>query len=267
MVQVILLVLILLLWIIVFKLYPIKRVNSKEVVLSATFIMITLVCKRFLTIMIPIFGIESFKIGLEYIPLLIAGYILSPGYAFLIGLCSDLLGLIIVPTGFPFFGFTITMILVCLIPSIVHYNMNSIDESKISKAISILLILLAITASAYIISLENITINDINYNLTVNNKLLLIGLCLIFVIVYFLFIHILKKKLAYKEIKDFSIWVISITLVEIICTLFLTPLWLNIMYGIPFMVSLCIRIIKECFIIPLEVVLGYSILKALKNIT
>lgn len=72
--QIILAVLIIALGIYCFKFYPFEKGNVMNLVISATFIIVTLVCKRFLTIMIPLFGAESLKIGLEYLPLMIAGF-------------------------------------------------------------------------------------------------------------------------------------------------------------------------------------------------
>ena len=113
----------------VFKFYPFEKGNVMKLVIAAIFIILTAICKR-LAIMIPLFGTESLKIGFEYIPLMLAGYFLSPSYAFLVGLCSDVIGLIIVPTGFPFFGFTLGTILVSVIPSMVHVHFKRVSPTK-----------------------------------------------------------------------------------------------------------------------------------------
>ena len=248
-----------------FHFNPINRVNTKDIVLASIFIMITLVCKRFFTIMVPLFGSESLKIGIEYIPAMIAGYFLSPSYAFLVGLCIDLLGLIIVPTGFPFFGFTLTMILVVLIPSLIRKYTRHINETKIGYFSSLLIILLAIIASIYIYSLDSMVLTDSVYELTYTNKFLLIGVCLLLSVAYLLLIRILKKRINDNEAKQFSVWTLCVTLVELICTLCLTPLWLEIMYGIPFVVSLCVRIIKLCIVLPLEILVGFPVIKIIRK--
>lgn len=266
MVQVLLVLLIIVLGFLVFKFYPLKKVETKDVVLSAIFIMITLVCKRFFTVMVPLFGVESLKIGLEYIPLMIAGYFLAPGYAYLIGLCCDLVGLIIVPTSTTFFGFTLTMILVSLIPSLIKENIKDISENKICFIVQGLVIILGLSASIYIYRINRIKLTDTMYTLTFMNKMMLISICCILVLAFILLIRALRKKISDDEAKTFSTWILCVSVVEIVCTLILTPLWLNIMYGIPFFISLCIRIIKECIIIPLEIFIGYTIIKILNRI-
>ncbi len=233
-------------------------------VLSSMMIMITLICKRFFTIPIPLFGLESLKVGIEYIPLMLAGFILQPGYAFIVGICSDLIGLIIVPTGFPFLGFTLTMILVCLIPSLVRYFCIDMNETILKYSVELLLSIITIFACLYIYNMDGYTISSTTIILSLTQKLLLIVFCISLLVIYIFVINITKKKM--KDSKDLSIWILSVTLVEMICTLVLTPLWLELMYNLPFVVSLCIRVIKECFVLPLEIFIGYSLLQVIQKV-
>lgn len=266
MVQIILAILIIALGFFVFKFYPFEKGNVMNLVISAIFIMITLICKRFLSVMIPLFGTESLKIGLEYIPLMIAGFFLKPSYAFVIGLCCDLIGLIFVPTGFPFFGFTLVMILVCVIPSLIKEHAKNVSEHFISYLVIGLILILGIGASLYIYQLDSLKISEVVHVLTFNEKITFISICLCLAVIFIVILSILKKKINIDEAKEFSTWILSVTLVELICTLCLTPLWLDIMYGIPFIVSMCIRVIKECFVLPIEIFVGYTLIKLMKRI-
>lgn len=266
MVQLFIAFIIVLIGLFVFKFYPIDRKNTTNMILAAIFIMITVIAKRFLTVMIPLFGLESLKIGLEYIPLMIAGYFLSPGYTFLIGLSSDLIGLILVPTGFPFFGFTLTMILVCLIPSLIKTYIKDISANKVDLIVKGFISILGISGILYIYFLEELKISDTIYTLTMVQKIPLMIICFLLILLFVFIIEYLKKRISTEESKNFSLWILSVISVEVFCTLFLSPLWLNIMYGIPFIVSFCIRVIKECFVIPLEIFLGFTIIKVLKRI-
>ncbi|MFQ9974178.1 folate family ECF transporter S component, partial [Coprobacillus cateniformis] len=102
--------------------------------------------------------------------------------------------------------------------------------------------------------------------ITSQEKLTLISVCLILTIIFIILIFILKKQISQDEAKEFSTWILCVTLVEIVVTLCLTPLWLDMMYGIPFFVSLCIRVIKECAILPIEIFIGYTLIKLMKRI-
>lgn len=266
MVQIILAILIIALGFYVFYAYPIDKRNVMNLVISAIFIIITVICKRFFTIMIPLFGTESLKIGIEYLPLMLAGYFLSPSYAFIIGLCCDLIGLILVPTGFPFFGFTLIMILVCMIPSLVKEHFKDISEKRVRYVVESLILILGIGASFYIYQLDQITISKTVHTLTQTQKITLISICLILVTIFIIIIRLLKKQINEEESKEFSTWILCVVLVEVVCTLCLTPLWLDIMYGIPYVVNLCIRVIKECAVLPIEIFIGYTLIKILKRI-
>lgn len=266
MVQMIIAILIIALGFYVFKFYPFEKGNVMNLVLSAIFIIITLICKRFFTFMIPLFGLESLKIGIEYLPLMLAGYFLKPSYAFLIGLCCDLIGLILVPTGFPFFGFTLTMILVAVIPSLVKTHFLNMSEKIVQKIVVGLILVLGIGASIYIYQLGEFTVSETVITLTFAQKLILISICLALTAIFIIIITLLKKNISDKEAKEFSTWMLCVLLVEVICTLCLTPLWLDLMYGLPFIVSLCVRVIKECAVIPIEIFIGYTLIKLLKRI-
>lgn len=264
--QIVIAILIIALGFYCFKFYPFEKGNTMNLVLSAIFIVITVICKMFFTLKIPLFGLESLKVGIEYIPLMIAGYCLTPSYAFVIGLCCDLLGLIVAPTGFPFFGFTLTMILVCVIPSMVKEYSSNIPEGIIHKFVMGLILVLSIGASIYIYQIDTFTVSKDVYTLTSTQKMTLISICLALAAIFMIIITVLKKQISEKEAKDFSTWTLCVVLVEIVCTLFLTPLWLDMMYGLPFVISLCVRVIKECVVLPVEIFIGYTIVKLLKRI-
>lgn len=265
MIQVILGLIIIILGMSVFHFFPLKKGDISSLVVSSMMIMITLVCKRFFTIAIPLFGLESLKIGIEYIPLMLAGFVLSPGYAFIVGLCSDLVGLLLVPTGFPFLGFTITMILVCLIPSLVKTLSQNINEKILKYSVEIILIVISIIACFYIYFMEGYSVSSTLIILTLSQKIMLIVFILILLAVYLSVITITKNKMKHSS-KDLSLWILSVVLVEMICTIGLAPLWLDIMYGLPYFISLCIRVIKECFVLPIEIFVGYSLLKVINKI-
>ena len=239
----------------VFKFYPFEKGNVMKLVIAAIFIILTAICKR-LAIMIPLFGTESLKIGFEYIPLMLAGYFLSPSYAFLVGLCSDVIGLIIVPTGFPFFGFTLGTILVSVIPSMVHVHFKRVSPTKVLMIVIGLIVILGLGASLYISQLDVVSISDTAYSL----------ICLLLSLIFVVIILFLKRKINTQEAKTFSTWILCVVLTEIVVTLCLTPLWLDMMYQIPWTISLCIRVVKECAILPIEIFIGYSLIPFLRRI-
>lgn len=263
--QIVIAIIIIALGFYVFKFYSFEKGNVMNLVIAAIFIILTAICKR-LAIMIPLFGAESLKIGFEYIPLMLAGYFLAPSHAYLVGLCSDIIGLILVPTGFPFFGFTLGTILVSTIPSLVRAHFQKISEKTVQYIVVGLILVLGIGGSSYIYTLNELTISQTVYILTIQNKITLISICLVLTLIFIILIFVLKRHFDGDEVKEFSTWILCVVLVEIVVTLSLTPLWLDMMYKIPFVVSLCIRVIKECAVLPIEIFIGYTLIKFMKRV-
>lgn len=171
-----------------------------------------------------------------------------------------------VPTGFPFLGFTLGTILVSVIPSLAKEHAKMLSEKIVQSIVMGLILVLGLGASIYIYTLDQVTISTTVHIITSQEKLTLISVCLILTIIFIILIFILKKQISQDEAKEFSTWILCVTLVEIVVTLCLTPLWLDMMYGIPFFVSLCIRVIKECAILPIEIFIGYTLIKLMKRI-
>ena len=249
MIQIIIVCILVLLGIYCFKFYPLERRNTKKLAFSALIIIITLILKR-LTIMVPLFGAESLKIGFEYIPVMLAGVILSPSYAYLIGLITDLLGLVISPTGFPFFGFTLNQVLIGLIPSLIAVKVKNVDGKRFSKIVCLMIALFGGAGSLFVALQKGV----------------MTGLCLIASIGFILFMLKRTKNMKDNDVSLFGTWLLSVILVELAITFCLTPFWLQIMYGIPFVVSVSIRVIKACFIIPLEIIIGFPLLKQMDKL-
>lgn len=248
----------------VFIKYPMKS-DTKSLALGALFVVITVILKR-LTIMVPLFGAESLKIGFEMIPLMLAGMMLRPSYCYIIGVAVDLVGLLIVPTGFPFLGFTLNCVLAALIPSILMQRLKVDKQKKLEIGIKIGLILLLLCASIYIFSMDTITVSKTIVTLQLWHKLLIIGCSTTMIMILFIVLNNTKKNVEKGEVHVFYTWVLTVIVVEICISFLLTPYWLQEMYSIPYMLSLFIRIVKACIMIPLDICIGYSIYKVLKRI-
>ena len=59
------------------------------------------------------------------------------------------------------------------------------------------------------------------------------------------------------------LWILALILVEMIVQLMLTPFWLDVMYGIPFIVSVSVRLIKAVVMIVINTMIGLVLLKGI----
>lgn len=264
MIQIVLGCILVLLGIVSFIKYPMKQ-EIKSLAFSALFIVLTLILKR-IAIMVPLFGFESLKIGFEMIPLMLAGMMLTPSYCFLIGMAVDLIGLMIVPTGFPFFGFTLNSVLTAMIPSVICQCFKQKHQSLLRWMIPSCFGILAIASTIYILSLDSIVVSNHVMELTKLHKAGMIGLSIIVICGLLVIMRLLEKKFSETDMLFFYRWVLSCIIVELCVVMILTPMWLDIMYGIPFMLSLLVRIIKSTIMIPLNIIIGYSVYRVLKQI-
>ena len=93
--------------------------------------------------MIPLFGAESFKIGFEYIPLMITYFLVLE--AMLLGICSDVIGLILVPTSS--FRIYIRTILLVLFPHLSESIYKNVSQKVVQYVVIELILVLGIGAS------------------------------------------------------------------------------------------------------------------------
>ena len=157
-------------------------------------------------------------------------------------------------------------VLQCLIPSLIVTTIKENRLNYLEKVIKILLIVLVVGACSYVFSLNQVTISNNVVTISTSFKIIMSIICVIMIAILFIVMHFYKKKLNEEEYYLFNIWLISVVIVEMAVSFVLTPYWLEAMYGIPFTLSLFIRVIKECIMIPVDIILGYSVLRILKKL-
>lgn len=263
MVQILLGLSIVLIGLFVFWKYPLKK-DVKLLMYSALFVVITVLLNR-LSIMIPLFGFESFKIGFVGLSLMISGMILPPSYAYLVGLCVDFVGLILVPTQFPFFGFTLNSVLQPVIPSILCLYAKKIDLKHMGKICISLCIVLLVSAMYYILGIQEVLVSSEIILIQFMEKMLFMFIVILVFGILFCTIYRMKNKYQNDKLHDLYIWIMIVIIGQLLFDFILTPVWLEYMYGIPIMLSFFIRVIKACLMIPLEIMIGYNLIKILRK--
>lgn len=263
-VQIIVFIILLVIGFFVFKTDPFKA-DTKKISLAAIFVVLAVVLKRF-SLMIPLFGFPSLQIGFETLPLVIGGMLLGPGYAFLIGLAVDVIGLVIAPNGFPFLGFTLNSVLRPLIPAIWMKHQRHFSEKQIVYGLYAGMLVLSIGASIYVCTLNSITVSKeiimITSSIKIGTVLLCVGVSLLMILIC----QYLRKKLDAASQTDLLNWMVIVVVLEVFINFLLTPFWLQTMYGIPWIASLLIRILKACLMVPLSIFIGYSCYEMIKRI-
>jgi ECF transporter S component (folate family) len=249
--------------ILTFKFFPLK-ITTKNLTLAAMLVVLS-VALQFFSVMIPLFGFPSLRIDFLQLPLMIIGVLLGPTWAFVSGIVQDVLGLVVTPTGFPFFGFMLNKVLVGMIPAVLFLKKDKIDNNTIHRVVMALLGLFLVGALSYLWSTQQIIVEQSPIEITTTMKLTLSIVTLVLISTLGMFVQISKKRYVNVAI-PVAYWTLSVLLVEVIVQLILTPTWLSAMYGIPVLISFLVRVVKAAVMIPLMMFVGYGVLQLLNKI-
>ncbi|MDD6467261.1 MAG: folate family ECF transporter S component [Erysipelotrichaceae bacterium] len=263
-VQGICLVAIIVLGVFIFRRYPLK-IRIKEMVLTSLFMVIGFVLSYF-SLMIPLLGFPSLKIGFAQLPLMLLGALFGPSYGFLAGLIFDLIGLIITPTDFPFLGFTLNNILVCVLPALWFHSHKKRNQKQIVRGVMMVCCVLVAVVLIYLWSYTYSEVFITKYFALTNQTRVGITVA-VFVFVGILLIvmsQIMKKY--QQDGNEVANWMVCVLCVELILNLVMTPIWLQVMYGIPYMVNFFLRAIKALIMIPTMTVLGFALLRIVRRL-
>ena len=253
--QLVCLLTILLLGLYIFKRYPIK-LQLRDMILASLFVVLALVLS-YMSIMIPLFGFPSLKLSFAQIPLMCLGILIGPGYAFLSGIIYDVLGLLINPTAFPFLGFTLNNILVAVIPAL--WYKQKLSNKKVAWISIGIGVIASIVFIMYVWTYtDSIEFVEKYMEISTQMKMLITGIFVAFMSCMMIGLGIWISR---KQDEQLLHWVFCLIMIEVFVHLFLSPLWLEIMYGIPYMVNLFMRVIKTVVVIPLFGVIGLPLVK------
>lgn len=239
------------------------KISTKELSIGSILVILSVVLS-FFSLLLPILGVPGLKIGFAQLPLVVAGFVVSPFVAILVGLITDLIGLILVPTSFPFLGFTLNSIVLCLIPALIVYHKEYFTKARVQLYLQIVVGGLLSASALYLVFFNEVKIGSEMIALSIPTKIGIFGFFLIITGVLVLVYKVLQKR--FKN-QSFLLFVFMVIVMEILVNLAMTPLWLSIMYGTPYLLSLFLRIVKASVMIPLHIFIGYSVLQVLLKIT
>lgn len=257
MIQIILGVIIVSIGVFVFYKYPMKS-DVRQMTLGALFVILAIILKR-LAVMVPFLGFPSLKITLEVLPLIVAGLTLQPTYCYIVSIATDFLGLILASAGgFPFLGFTLNAVLQSLIPCLLKNSLNEKNEQLLDKIVKGVMIIISILGCLYVFKINEVNISGSTYQVTLPIKFTIFVIIVTMLIILFIFIKYYKNKLRQEDLHLFHLSILSVVAIELTVTMFLTPYWLQTMYGIPFFASQFVRILKSCVMIPVGIIIVYT---------
>lgn len=234
----------------VFKKYHFQ-LTSSHMTICALMIAVSTVLQLF-SLTIPLFGFPSLKVGFGQLPIMVLGIVFNPAYAFFVGIVKDVVGLIVAPSGTPYLGFTLNTVLVGVIPALCYHGLHKQEAKSLKKiVIAALLILLGLSAF-FIVRPELLGLDAFGWEMKGVLVLILVAIGIV-----------LGRIIVVGEDNLFMIYALSVFLVEVIVNFTSTPIYLNIMYGIPVSLNVMLRLFKAGFMYPITVLVGYYVLRVL----
>lgn len=88
-----------------------KNFDIKQLAIMALLMSLSIVLGSYLKIAIPLFGSETFEIKFDALPIILIGLRYGMFRGALSGVLVDLIQLLLAPSSFPYFGFTLNMLL------------------------------------------------------------------------------------------------------------------------------------------------------------
>jgi ECF transporter S component (folate family) len=246
-----------------FKLNPLV-VTTKKITVVALLVVLS-VALQFFSLMIPLFGFPSLRIDFLQIPLMMIGVLFGPSWAFIAGITQDVIGLIITPTGFPFFGFMLNKILMGMIPALLFHFRSRISNQKMNQLVLLLLGLFLIGSLSYVWRVETIVVESTTMEIT---NLMKVGISVVSLMLIgglIVFVYTSTQKYQNRKI-PVAFWALSVLLVEVVVSLMLTPTWLYAMYKIPVLLSFLVRVVKATIMVPILMMVGYALLSLIEKL-
>jgi len=242
-----------------FKYHPLQ-INVKSLSVTSFLVLLSVVLS-IVSLMIPIFGFPALRIGLGQLPLMLVGLLFGPSYAFLAGLSADVIELLSGTIAFPFLGFTLNKILVAMLPALARILLKRIkfNPMKLAYALMSVVFLLALIYVAWV---QHIQVGDVRL-VPSSMERIIVGLGLLSL--YGMMWGLIRRLHQMHQSHEVAIWIVGILLVEIIVQLLLTPIWLHVMYGLPILLSVSVRLIKAGLMVFVHGVLGFAILRVLRR--
>jgi len=233
---------------------------STKTLVSVSLLVVLSVGLQRMGIMIPLFGFPSFRIDFLHLPLIIVGALFGPFFGVVAGVVSDLVGLIITPTEYPFFGFMLNKVLMGFIPAIMVLMIRSLSLKNSVRLAHMVLISITSLSIGYLWITPSLILSGQLIEITFQTKLIVIAILLLLM----LSLHGLLLNKTVSKIRVFAL--LSVIGVELVVSLILTPFWLVTMYQIPVFLSFIVRVIKASFMIPLSALLLEALLISTQRI-
>ncbi len=268
--QIFFLILIILGAIILFRRNKIE-VKNTDLVYASIFVVIPLILSIYLSFYIPLAGVNAFKIGFAQPVMAAGGAILNSPLGYLIGIVVDILGIILMPSGTPYLGFTFNAAMVFVIGWLVFKYTQNDSENRIRNIIYSIYALMFSLFSILILMVKSIKLESLVIQLDeilflIPNRYLLILLIFVFIFVLVIITHYTVLFLHKQNKADVYRFILISILIELLINIILTSMHIHALYSIPIIALVVPRMIKAFIFLPINTIISYFVYKTVKRV-
>lgn len=247
--------------------YNHKKIKMSHFVISALLVALSIVL-NWVSVMIPLFGFQTFKVSFEQLPIIFIGAYFGPLLGLISAFVSDTVSFVINPQGTYFAGFLLNRILVALIPALCFSSLNKLKPKAMAGLTYGALGALFLGSILFILTSQSITVSKQVIEITDTMR---IGISLFSLAATAYLVTILTYFLKHQTDGFAMRFVVSMILIELVIQLIMTPLWLQTMYHVPYFLNFFVRVISATVLLLIKISIGLAVnrlfTKSLKSLS
>ncbi len=216
------------------------------------------------SIILPVFSIPALRLDIVAIPIILSGLILGKWYGMGVGIIIDIINFLLYGQGAYHVGFTINNALIGLFSGMIPLFFQQKNFPFVKKTLIITSTLLILITIGILYSLDRLSLGGETVALTLEVRIAIISLIIVMSLLTIGFMYLTLRDYKY-ELKDMYTVSIMIILIEFFVVIILTPLWIQDLFGQPYIIGFLARIIRGSLLIPFKIIIVLAIINVIKK--
>ena len=216
------------------------------------------------SIILPVFSIPALRLDIVAIPIILSGLILGKWYGMGVGIIIDIINFLLYGQGAYHVGFTINNALIGLFSGMIPLFFQQKNFPFVKKTLIITSTLLILITVGILYSLDRLSLGGETVALTLEVRIAIISLIIVMSLLTIGFMYLTLRDYKY-ELKDMYTVSIMIILIEFFVVIALTPLWIQDLFGQPYIIGFLARIIRGSLLIPFKIIIVLAIINVIKK--
>lgn len=216
------------------------------------------------SIILPVFSIPALRLDIVAIPIILSGLILGKWYGMGVGIIIDIINFLLYGQGAYHVGFTINNALIGLFSGMIPLFFQQKNFLFVKKTLIITSTLLILITIGILYSLDRLSLGGETVALTLEVRIAIISLIIVMSLLTIGFMYLTLRDYKY-ELKDMYTVSIMIILIEFFVVIILTPLWIQDLFGQPYIIGFLARIIRGSLLIPFKIIIVLAIINVIKK--